>query len=177
VQITDDQLHLISPVIPVGTSGDLNSILGLISASTVQRAALCIGQFCIESDYFRVMTEDPASYSGRSYVPYFGRDWIQLTWQTNYQACGDAIGVDLVSNPDVALQHNPEVCSWFWNSHNLNRFADANDCDGCTRAINGPKADSASLTLRAKYYNRALNVLNGVTDPNFVDVVGGSSSV
>lgn len=34
---------------------------------------------------------------------YCGRGLVQLTWKNNYQKAGDAIGVDLVSDPDLAL--------------------------------------------------------------------------
>lgn len=172
MNITDSQLKLISSLIPAGTSVDLNRVLALVGANSVTRAAMVIGQLAIESDYFRCLTEDPAEYQGRAYVPYYGRSWIQLTWLDNYRACGNAINVDLVSNPDAAVQCNAEVCAWFWGKNNLNAFGDAGDCDGCTRAINGPAADQESLSLRAKYYNRALQVLQGVTDPQFIDVVG-----
>lgn len=35
---------------------------------------------------------------------YRGRGYVQLTWKTNYEQAGRALGVDLVSNPDLALQ-------------------------------------------------------------------------
>jgi hypothetical protein len=38
------------------------------------------------------------------YAPFYGRGYIQLTWEFNYRAYGDAIGVDLVDNPDLALE-------------------------------------------------------------------------
>lgn len=35
---------------------------------------------------------------------YYGRGYIQLTHQSNYQKMSDFLGVDLVSNPDLALK-------------------------------------------------------------------------
>lgn len=70
---------------------------------------------------------------------YRGRGLIQLTGKTNYEACGEAIGVDLVSNPD--LVSTPEYAAltagWFWDKNHLNKFADANDMEGLTKKING----------------------------------------
>jgi putative chitinase len=40
---------------------------------------------------------------------YYGRGLVQLTWQKNYKKMGDLLGVDLVGNPDLAL--NPEIAS------------------------------------------------------------------
>ncbi|MCK5934508.1 MAG: hypothetical protein KAG89_20335 [Fulvimarina manganoxydans] len=37
------------------------------------------------------------------YYPWYGRGDIQLTWEGNYRKAGDAIGVDLIANPDAAL--------------------------------------------------------------------------
>jgi putative chitinase len=34
---------------------------------------------------------------------YYGRGYVQLTWQDNYRKMSDVIGVDLVRNPDAAL--------------------------------------------------------------------------
>jgi len=41
------------------------------------------------------------------YYPYYGRGYVQLTWKKNYETYGHLLGVDLVNNPDLALQ--PEV--------------------------------------------------------------------
>ena len=34
---------------------------------------------------------------------YFGRGFVQLTWKSNYAKAGTALGIDLVGNPDLAL--------------------------------------------------------------------------
>ena len=38
------------------------------------------------------------------YYPYYGRGLVQLTWHDNYQRAGELLGLDLVDNPDIALQ-------------------------------------------------------------------------
>jgi|SRR5271165_870902 len=35
---------------------------------------------------------------------YYGRGFVQLTWKDNYKKLGDKIGVDLVNNPEKALE-------------------------------------------------------------------------
>ena len=40
---------------------------------------------------------------------YAGRGFVQLTWKNNYRRVGDLIGVDLVGNPDRALE--PETAA------------------------------------------------------------------
>lgn len=39
-----------------------------------------------------------------SYYPYYGRGYVQLTWQNNYAKYAQLLGVDLVGDPDLALE-------------------------------------------------------------------------
>jgi putative chitinase len=38
------------------------------------------------------------------YYPWYGRGFIQLTWDYNYKKAGEKIGVDLMKNPDLAME-------------------------------------------------------------------------
>jgi len=38
------------------------------------------------------------------YTGFYGRGFVQLTWEYNYKKMGDFLGVDLVNNPDLALK-------------------------------------------------------------------------
>jgi hypothetical protein len=40
------------------------------------------------------------------YFPYYGRGYVQLTHETNYQKYSQILGVDLVNNPDKAMDNN-----------------------------------------------------------------------
>jgi putative chitinase len=70
---------------------------------------------------------------------YRGRGLIQLTGKDNYRACGEALGVDLVENPDLVSspQYAALSAGWFWDKNKLNQFADANDMTTLTKRING----------------------------------------
>ena len=70
---------------------------------------------------------------------YRGRGLKQLTGKDNYTRCGTALGLDLVSNPDLLLEPMAAARSagWFWKSNNLSTFADAGDIKGMTKKING----------------------------------------
>ena len=50
---------------------------------------------------------------------YYGRGPLQLSWNFNYKAAGDALGVDLLNNPRQ-VETDPTVAwktgLWFWNS-------------------------------------------------------------
>lgn len=41
--------------------------------------------------------------ANRRYVPYYGRGYVQLTWKANYQKYSNILGIDLVNDPDQAL--------------------------------------------------------------------------
>jgi putative chitinase len=88
---------------------------------------------------------------------YKGRGPIQLTGRNNYIACGKALGLDLVDNPDLAVQPSVafRTAGWFWSTHGLNALADQGDYRTITRRINGGYNGYAD---RVKYYDRALAV-------------------
>jgi len=71
---------------------------------------------------------------------YRGRGFTQLTGRDNYTAASEALGVDLVNNPDLAA--DPEVASriatWYWQSRDgLSEAAKQGDTREVTRLING----------------------------------------
>jgi putative chitinase len=70
---------------------------------------------------------------------YRGRGLIQLTGKDNYRACGEALGVDLLEDPDLVSspQYAALSAGWFWDKNKLNQFADANDMTTLTKRING----------------------------------------
>lgn len=70
---------------------------------------------------------------------YRGRGLIQLTGRGNYKRAGDALGVDLVSDPE-RLGEPGLACrsaGWFWKSHGCNELADAGQFEAITKRING----------------------------------------
>ncbi len=70
---------------------------------------------------------DWAGYDGGA--DYAGRGYTQLTHRYNYQAAGDALGVDLVNNPDLALDPDiaARIFAWYWQAHGIGSLADAGD--------------------------------------------------
>jgi putative chitinase len=73
---------------------------------------------------------------------YRGRSPSQITGKGNYDACGRALGVDLVSEPEKLEQpeYGFRASGWFWDTRQLNDFADRDTFDSfrfTTRRING----------------------------------------
>lgn len=40
----------------------------------------------------------------KKYWPYFGRGYVQLTWEENYRKASKVFGVDFVKNPDLVMK-------------------------------------------------------------------------
>ncbi|NWA24070.1 glycoside hydrolase family 19 protein [Pseudomonas gingeri] len=89
---------------------------------------------------------------------YRGRGLIQITGRDNYQACGDALGVDLIGNPDLLAQPQYAALSaaWYWATNGLNGLADAGSFDAITQRINGGQNGAAD---RQALYATAQQVL------------------
>lgn len=70
---------------------------------------------------------------------YRGRGLIQITGHDNYTACGTALSLDLIAQPELLEQPGPAARSaaWFWHRNGLNAFADVGDIETITRRING----------------------------------------
>lgn len=70
---------------------------------------------------------------------YCGRGLIQITGRANYAKCGEALGLDLISHPELLElpQHAAMSAAWFWKQKGLNDLADRNEFNTITRRING----------------------------------------
>ncbi|MGH8422428.1 MAG: glycoside hydrolase family 19 protein, partial [Pseudomonas fluorescens] len=85
---------------------------------------------------------------------YRGRGLIQITGRANYAACGEALGLDLIKQPELLElpQHACMSAAWFWATKGLNTLADAGDFDRIARRINGGlngQADRLKLWAKA----------------------------
>ena len=90
---------------------------------------------------------------------YCGRGLIQLTGKSNYQAFADSLEMNVEDVPAylATFEGAAQSACWFWESNNLNKFADAGDVKGMTKVING---GYLGLEDREKHYHHALNILN-----------------
>jgi predicted chitinase len=147
----------------------LNKAMAEAGINTPKRQAAFVAQLAHESGEFRYMEEiaSGAAYEGRKDLGntqpgdgkrFKGRGPIQLTGRANYTAASKALGIDLVNHPTRAA--DPDVgfrtAAWFWNTRNLNSYADSGNFKEITRRINGGYNGLAS---REAYYRRALDVL------------------
>ena len=128
----------------------LNAAMQEYHINSPLRQAAFIAQIAHESGELRYVKEiaSGAAYEGRKDLGntqpgdgmrYKGRGLIQITGRNNYAECGKAMGVDLITNPEL-LETNDLACrsaAWFWASRGLNDLADKGDFKRITKRING----------------------------------------
>jgi putative chitinase len=89
---------------------------------------------------------------------YCGRGLIQLTGKSNYQAFADSLEMNVEDVPEylATFEGAAQSACWFWESNNLNQWADKGDILTLTKRING---GTIGLEDRIKHYEHALHVL------------------
>ena len=82
---------------------------------------------------------DLGNKEGGDGFKFHGRGCIQLTGRDLYERCGEAIGADLINQPQLLVEPHYAAMSaaWFWNKKGLNALADVQDYETMTKRING----------------------------------------
>lgn len=103
----------------------------------------------------RMGNGDEASGEGFKYC---GRGLIQLTGKDNYNWFAASIGVSAEEASEYleTFEGAAQSACWFWESNNLNKWADVGDIEKMTRIING---GTIGLEDRIKHYKHALHIL------------------
>ena len=147
----------------------LNAAFDEWEINTPQRQAAFLAQVAHESGGFHYVRElaSGAAYEGRADLGnteagdgtrFRGRGLIQVTGRSNYRACGAALGLDLVGEPEL-LEQPENACrsaGWYWWSRKLNGLADADNFRGITLRVNG---GLNGYTDRCAYWERAKEAL------------------
>ncbi|HJD80678.1 MAG TPA: chitinase, partial [Kitasatospora aureofaciens] len=111
---------------------------------------------------------------------YYGRGPIQLSWNFNYKAAGDALGLDLLNHPDL-VQTDPAVAwktgLWYWDTQNGPGTMTAHDAmvngrgfGETIRSINGALEcngnNTAQMQHRISLYQDFVQILGTVPGGN-----------
>ncbi|CAF0802732.1 unnamed protein product [Adineta steineri] len=120
--------------------------------SNKDEAAVFLAHVFHETDGLKVIKEYCAPGCGPHYAgswcsiqgapgkSYYGRGWFQLSWPCNYHGAGQALGLDLLNNPDLVEQRQDvavKTAIWFYNANNMAAPAKQGDFAATTRIING----------------------------------------
>jgi predicted chitinase len=94
------------------------------------------------------------------YYPYYGRGYVQLTWKNNYETYSHLLNIDLVGNPNLALE--PKVALFVlvhgfktgtFTGRKIMDYINENktDFDGARRCINGTDRAREIADLAQKF--------------------------
>ena len=102
----------------------------------------------------RMGNGDEASGDG---FRYRGRGLIQLTGKENYSWFAASLGITVEEAAEYlqTFEGAAQSACWFWETNNLNQWADRGDILTLTKRING---GTIGLDDRIKHYNHALHV-------------------
>ncbi|MFE2102594.1 glycoside hydrolase family 19 protein [Streptomyces sp. NPDC059468] len=111
---------------------------------------------------------------------YYGRGPIQLSWNFNYKAAGDALGIDLLNNPNL-VQTDASVAwktgLWYWNTQTgpgtmtpHNAMVNSAGFGQTIRSINGSLEcdgrNPAQVQSRVDAYQRFVQILGASAGGN-----------
>ncbi|MEX0598386.1 MAG: glycoside hydrolase family 19 protein [Candidatus Paceibacterota bacterium] len=162
----------------------LNKHLLGYGVTTPLRISHFLAQAAHESANFRTLEEyaSGAAYEGRKNLGntqkgdgkrFKGRGIFQLTGRANYKTYGEKLGIDLISNPDLAKTPEVSVLTAleYWKSKNLNLHADNDDVLKITKLINGGTNGLADRKVKLKKAKAIFdNPLNVSVDLNLVEI-------
>ena len=88
----------------------------------------------------------------------------QLTGRSNFTRFGESIGMTADQAADYVRTKKGafESACWFWKTNNLERFADRDDIDGMSRAVNG---GDNGLADRSSRYTKAKSIIGKSSTP------------
>ncbi|WP_422028185.1 glycoside hydrolase family 19 protein [Roseovarius sp.] len=87
------------------------------------------------------------------YYPWYGRGYVQLTWEANYTRMGERLGLDLTTDPDVVMR--PDIAVQIL-------------VIGCREGLFTGKKLSDYITLQRSNYRGARRVVNGMDKANAI---------
>lgn len=94
------------------------------------------------------------------YYPYYGRGFVQLTWENNYAKYAELLGKDLVGNPDLAMEDETALFvlvhgfkTGTFTGRKISDYINEHQTDfvKARRCINGTDHDNDIAQLAQKY--------------------------
>lgn len=97
--------------------------------------------------------------SGEGYK-YRGRGLIEITFKNEYRACGQALGLDLLSDPGelTSPRWAAQSAGWFWKANGLNELAESGLDDAFERITKKVNGGLTGLAERIAFHDTALSV-------------------
>jgi hypothetical protein len=113
--------------------------------------------------------------SAEDAVAFCGRGFVQITGRANYKHFGEELKLDLVNNPNVALEPEPAAhcLALFFRERGIHLFAAAGNWERVRRRVNGGLNGWADFT---RYVQALLSAVSGVSSRPERSAAEGSAS-
>lgn len=156
------------------TKGQVNGMSAILDEwerrklTDVRHLAYMLGTVKWETDHTMQPIIEGGSQAylrAKKYWPWIGRGFVQLTWKRNYVAFRDEVlklfGVDIVANPDAAMQLGPAAYIMFegmakgtFTGKKLSDYFNASKTDwlNARRIINGTDRAAEIAGIAKQFY-------------------------
>ncbi|XP_059065870.1 endochitinase 4-like [Cryptomeria japonica] len=159
-----------------GTTGSLTvqkrELAAFFANVAHETGSMCYIEEIVKRTYCQPSTQYPCA-PGKQY---YGRGPLQLTWNYNYGAAGQFLGLPLLRNPDLVAQKSDvafKTSLWFWmrnsNCHRAMTSPGGSGFAGTIRAINGGECgggNPAAVNNRVNLYKKFCGWLQVTTGSN-----------
>ena len=135
----------------IGLATQIAYVLATVEWETAQTFKPVREAFWLSEDWRR---------QNLSYYPFYGRGYVQLTWHTNYTKYSHMLGLDLVNNPDMAMESRTALFvlahgfkTGAFTGRSIGEFINIHRTDfiGARRCINGRDREHEIAQLAEKY--------------------------
>jgi len=167
-----------------GIGSVMLAVLAEYEITNALRIAHFLAQICHETAGLRTTEEfaDGSAYEGRADLGnveqgdgrrFKGRGLLQLTGRSNYKIYGDALGIDLIENPEQASDPvtSLKIACLYWKQHEINPLCDEDHLQAVTRKVNGglngldSRADFLAKAKAALSHQQAAAIDAATDDP------------
>lgn len=148
-----------------------------------EAAAFLANVYHETGELYHIVEQNTANYGhytdhNSSYKPalgkqYYGRGPLQISWNYNYGAAGEALGLPLLSNPDLVAKEASvawKTALWFWNTQTGAGSMTCHDAmvqsrgfGETIRTINGAlecnRVGNVAVKSRVNYYKQITGIL------------------
>lgn len=169
--------ELISKVCPDSDIANIKQyapyiLKALCSAGLTSRNQLiaAVATLYVETRSWAPIEEE--GHGGGRHGNYFGRGFIQLTWEDNYRDAERDLGIaGLVDNPGLALdpENAAKIFAWFWKSRGVAEYAERGDWQNVRSVVNAGSPGSYSYCWGTEVYEpcieRGLQYFDKPLDP------------
>jgi predicted chitinase len=150
--LTTSQISAVTDANPANVRANWPLVINALDWAGINSRLTQIGMaatIAIETRHFLPIKEkksnDSASDVYRAQQKYwgsgfYGRGYIQLTWHDNYAMASKALGIDLIAEPDLALQPEiaAKIAAWFFKLRLIHSLCERRDWESVRRLVNGP---------------------------------------